>query len=278
MNRLFYTLFFIAMLVIVSAGCQEKDMQEQLVKNLETKYKELNNNAAYVTANGVPIAQELHFVEPDQNFLPQNSRVRQIALIRHGEPDLVKTGKFTYEEAKSFIKNYDSVGIVIPDRPFFILEDTNEVALYTSNVPRAQATAKYLFGAERDIVTTSDFREFERIIGTRRVKMRLPLKYWTTTARIKWMLGLDREGIESFSEAKERARKGALILDSASEDNPKVVLVAHGFLNRYIRKSLEKQGWMVVRDGGDNYFATTILAKIDTEEESSNNLVTETDP
>ncbi|WP_224997507.1 histidine phosphatase family protein [Cesiribacter sp. SM1] len=253
-------------------------MQEQILNNLEIKYKELNRNADFVTANGVPVAQELHFVEPNKNLLPENAQVRQIALIRHGEPDLTKTGQFTYEEAKSFIRNYDSVGIIIPDRPFFKLNEAEEVALFTSTIPRAQATAKYLFGAEREIVITEDFREFERIIGKRRVKMRLPLKYWTTTARIKWMLGLDREGIESFSEAKERARKGAMLLDESSEEIPKVVLVAHGFLNRYIRKNLEELGWRVVRDGGDNYFATTILAKIDTEEDRNDtNLVTESD-
>ncbi len=252
-------------------------MQEQALNNLEIKYKALNRNAKYVTVNGVPVAQELQFVEPDKSAVPDNAEVRQVALIRHGEPDLTKTGQFTYDEAKNFIKNYDSVGIILPDRPFFKLKETEEVALFTSTIPRAQATAKYLFGAEREIVTTEDFREFERIIGNRRLKMRLPLKYWTTTARIKWMLGLDGEGIESFGEAKERARQGAMLLDDTSEENPKVILVAHGFLNRYIRKNLEKLGWRVVRDGGDNYFATTILAKIDTEGKKDSTLVTESD-
>lgn len=41
------------------------------------------------------------------------------------------------------------------------------------------------------------------------------------------------------------------------------MLVAHGFLNRYIKEDLEKMGWRVVRDGGHGYLGTTILAKID---------------
>ena len=253
------------LIAVVSASCDKDSVQEEVLEHLEEKYEELNRNAEYVTANGVPVAQQIHFVELDESLLPADSNLRQIALIRHGEPDLLKTGKFTYDEAKSFIKNYDSVGIITPDKPFFKLEDSEEVALFTSTIPRAQATAKYLFGEERDIVYSADFREFERSIGTRNTSIKLPLKYWTTTARLKWMLGVDREGIESFAEARERARKAAQLLEEASEENPKVILVAHGFLNRYIKKNLEKQGWEVVRDGGDNYFATTILAKVEPE-------------
>lgn len=265
MKRLFYILLVFGLVAVVSASCSKDNTQEEVLEHLENKYKELNRSAEYVTANGVPVAQQIQFLEPDESILPADSNLRQIALIRHGEPDLVKSGKFTYDEAKSFIKNYDSVGIVIPDKPFFKLEESEEVALFTSTIPRAQATARYLFGEERDIVHSADFREFERTIGNRNTSIKLPLNYWTTTARIKWMLGVDREGIESFAEARERARKAAQLLTEASEENPKVILVAHGFLNRYIKKNLEKQGWEVVRDGGDNYFATTILAKVEPE-------------
>lgn len=76
-------------------------------------------------------------------------------------------------------------------------------------------------------------------------------------------LGIDRDGIESFADARERARKAASQLAEASEDNSKVVLVAHGFLNRYVKQNLEDMGWRVVRDGGNGYLATTILVKIE---------------
>lgn len=275
---MFLTSLLYAVLAVVTAGCQQqKDMQEQVIEILEEKYKEQNRNAEFVTVDDVPVAQKVKFVEPEEELLPDTANLRQIALIRHGEPDLLKNGQFSYEQAKDYIKNYDSVGIMVPDEPFFILEDTEDVVLFTSTIPRAQATAKYLFGADRDIKVSADFREFERKIGNRRMKMNLPLRYWTTTARIKWMLGIDREGIESFSEARERARRAAQILAEASEQNPKVVLVAHGFLNRYIKKNLEKMGWKVVRDGGSNYFATTILAKIEEDNRENKPLITDSD-
>lgn len=274
MERLFYITVAFALLTLVAASCKEKSGEKQLVERLEDKYKEISREAEYVTVNGAPVAQKTRFIQPEDKVVADYSNLKQIALIRHGEPDLEKTGKFTYDDAKSYIKNYDSVGIILPDNPFFMLEDDEEVILYTSTIPRAQATAKYLFGEHREAIISADFREFERKIGNRSVNMRLPLKYWTTAARLKWMLGIDRDGLETFSEARERARKAAEVLAETTEENPKVVLVAHGFLNRYIKKNLEKMGWHVVRDGGDNYFATTILVKIE-EDEQDDQLVTD---
>lgn len=276
MNKLFITTLILVAVTIIAAGCQNKDTDQQVIENLEEKYKELGQNAEYVTVNGVPVAQKTRFIQSEDGVVPDYSNLRQIALIRHGEPDLHKAGKFSYDQAKEYIKHYDSVGIILPDKPFFMLDEDEDVVLYTSTIPRAQATTKYLFGEHREAIVSADFREFERKIGNRSFKMNLPLKYWTTTARIKWMLGLDREGIESFSEARERARKAAAVLAEATDENQKAVLVAHGFLNRFIKKSLEKQGWHVVRDGGDNYFATTILVKLD-EKQQDRGLITDSD-
>ncbi|EMR02926.1 histidine phosphatase family protein [Cesiribacter andamanensis] len=275
MEKLFFKLLMLVMLVPVSFSCQSNAMQEDPILRIEDKYKELNAAAEFVTVKGVPVAQKTRFIREEDQVLEDYENLRQIALIRHGEPDLHKTGKFSYEEAKEYVKHYDSVGIILPDEPFFDVEDKEEIAFFSSTINRAHNTAQYLFGADREMVVSADFREFERQIGNRRIRMRLPLKYWTTTARIKWMLGLDREGLESFSEAKERARKAASLLDDASRTTPKVVLVAHGFLNRYIKRNLEREGWRVVRDGGDNYFATTILVKL--EEDKPESLITDSD-
>jgi len=77
------------------------------------------------------------------------------------------------------------------------------------------------------------------------------------------MGGGKNKGIESYKDAKNRAEEAAQMLADASLTNPKVLLTAHGFLNRYIRKDLEKMGWKVVEDTGNSYFGTTILVRID---------------
>lgn len=252
------------------ASCQPKEETTEAIKEW---YEQRDREAEYVTVEGVPVARKVRFVQEEDNIVPNNKKIRQIALIRHGEPDLNKVGRFNYEQAKEYIRGYDSVGILVPDEPFFIVEEEEDILFYTSTLNRARTTAEYLFGPESDIVESADFREFERSLGKRTITRGLPLRYWTVTARIEWILGINRDGVESFQEAKERALAGAQKLNQVSEENPKVVLVAHGFLNRYIEKYLRDMGWEVVRDGGKNYFATTILVKVEEEETEGLNAV-----
>lgn len=258
------------------SSCKQEEKKLEPVKE---KYEQMNEEAEFVSVDGVPVARKTRFIQNEDKLLPEGSSLKQIALIRHGEPDLDKLGRFGYEDAKKYIRSYDSVGIILPDQPFFMVEEDEEILFFTSTLPRARSTARYLFGQDREISESADFREFERSLGNRRIKMRLPLRYWTISARIEWMLGINEEGIESFKEAKERALLGAQKLDSLSENNPKIALVAHGFLNRYLKKYLQDLGWEVVRDGGSNYFATTILAKIEEEDskEDKSDLVTKVD-
>ncbi|MFD2515556.1 histidine phosphatase family protein, partial [Pontibacter locisalis] len=263
MRTLCFAIFFCVSIANFPASAQYKDAAAQAIENIEAKYRQLSTEADFVKVNGVPVAQNTRFIQPEDQVVEDYSKLRQIALVRHGEPDLEKTGKFSFDEARQYLQNYDSVGILVPDKPFLAIDKPDEVSIFSSSINRARATASYLFGEDTMITVSPEFREFERTLGKRTLKMRMPIKFWTTTARIKWMLGIDRQGIETFADAKERARKAAQQLASATEENPKAVLVAHGFLNRYIKQDLEKMGWRVVRDGGSGYFGTTILVKID---------------
>lgn len=260
--------FLIALIGILFSSCREGDPGLEAVK---ARYQQLSRKAGFVTVNKVPVAQKVRFIREEDKLLPDSLQLKQIALIRHGEPDLHKEGVFSYEEAKEYMMNYDRVGILLPDEPFFMLEEDEDVRFYTSTLERARATAHYLFGPEREFVETADFREFERRLNRRRVRIKLPLQYWTVTARLGWMLGLQQDDeIESFGEARDRAREGARRLDAESRQQDKIVLVAHGFLNRYIKKYLKEEGWEVVRDGGSDYFATTILAKVEEKPDNTN--------
>lgn len=258
-----------ALLSALPAAAQVQLPTDHIIENITGLYDELDAKADYVTANGLPVAKSTRFIESEDEVVADYGNLRQIALVRHGEPELVKTGKFSYEEANRFLIDYDSVGIVVPDKPLFNVGDVEEVTIFSSPLTRARTTAEYLFGPKNEMVYSPDFREFETSIGKFSPRLRLPIKLWTAFARIKWILGVDRNGIESFADARERARKTAEQLAEASEEKPKVVLVAHGFLNRYVKQNLKDMGWQVVRNGGNGYLATTILVKIDKEESQS---------
>lgn len=256
--------------LMIGSGCENK---ENSLKKIEHFYEEMDAQAEFVSVEGVPVARKVRFIQEEDLQLPDSLELKQIALIRHGEPALEKIGRFSYEEAKQYMKDYDSVGILVPDEPFFLVQEGEDILFYVSNLNRARATADYLFGPEQERVESAEFREFERSLGNRRAPISLPLRYWTVTARLEWLLGINREGIESFGAAKKRAERAAEKLHSQRREHDKIAVVAHGFLNRYLKKYLKDRGWHIVREGGLSYFGTTILVKL--EESDREELVTE---
>jgi broad specificity phosphatase PhoE len=245
-----------------NASAQNKFQNSSVIDYIKKTYKDIRGNAAQVFSNGKIIAKQIRFIQAEDHALEDYSNLRQIALIRHGEPDMTKTGKFSGLQAAEYIVCYDSVCIIEPEAPFFVLGEQENVKIFSSPLNRALSTAHYLCGSDKDIAVSTDFREFDTNIKAKGRKFRMPIKFWTTTARIKWMLGFTPKGKESYAEAKGRARKASQTLMHSSIENPKILLFAHGMLNHYIKKDLEKNGWKVVEDTGNDYFGTSILVKI----------------
>ncbi|MEH0155185.1 histidine phosphatase family protein [Limibacter armeniacum] len=189
-----------------------------------------------------------------------SKKVNQIVLVRHGQPDLSRKGWFNRKEAAAFVHAYDSVGIV----PFKVNPICNEglqhPMIFCSSIERAVNTSKLIFEEKYDIVTDARFREFERkVMHFWNIKM--PLGVWLSVSRGLWILGLNDKGIETKRKAKLRSKGNADFLIAQTEASQQVILVAHGFHNRYVMKYLKKQGWKTVRKGGSHYGAVNILAQ-----------------
>jgi broad specificity phosphatase PhoE len=182
-----------------------------------------------------------------------------IVLIRHGEPDLDKKGWRTRDEVIQFMKAYDSVGVVPFDVSPLCWESLNADTVYHSTLPRAAHTASLAFDGPV-LVGSDNFREFERK-AIKGCNLRLPLKWRTTSARLTWFLGWNDNGIESFQDARQRARNNARFLDEKTRSNPHVILVAHGLHNRYVLKYLKKMGWKKVFDNGNGYLSVKVLVR-----------------
>lgn len=193
--------------------------------------------------------------------LLQLPNLRQVMLIRHGEPDLHKEGWRNRKAAKEFITDYDRVGIV-PVEKFPICVDSlpDNQLVFHSTVRRAAHTAELIFADRFRLIGDPGFREFERKIFPF-LNVYLPTKWWTTLSRAFWMLGANTKDIETFSEAKERARYNAHFLGGVADEKGLAILVAHGLHNRYVAKYLKKDGWKPIFEEGNNYFSVRILAK-----------------
>lgn len=185
---------------------------------------------------------------------------KQIYLIRHAQPDLSRTGFYSYQKAADYIKHYDLADIVstlsLPD--ITRLEHVEKI--YCSPLNRAIQTAKALFGAEAELVVDKRFREFERRIALLPV-LSLPIDFWLITARLLWFAGFNSRDIENFKQARARAKDCAAFLEHRAEQESTVVLVAHGMLNRFIRRCLKQRGWTQKQHEGNGFLAISLLEK-----------------
>ena len=71
------------------------------------------------------------------------------------------------------------------------------------------------------------------------------------------MLGC-KGSFESFKQAKKRADEAAVKLIEIAQNQDKIVLFGHGYMNRYIRKSLIQKGW-VLNSKSNAYWGITSL-------------------
>ncbi|NJL11761.1 MAG: hypothetical protein HC913_01195 [Microscillaceae bacterium] len=132
--------------------------------------------------------------------------------------------------------------------------------MYYSPLPRAQHSTEILLDSLSDAQADSQFVEFARKIA-RLPDCKYRLTTWLLFSRALWLMGLNDRGIESFRKARQRARAGAEFLHQKALQKGRLVLVAHGLLNRYLRLYLVKKGWKVVRKAGNEYLGVNILVK-----------------
>lgn len=220
---------------------------QQIYKDIQTWYKK--NNCQYIS---------FYPSEKDQTL--NEKSVLQIILIRHGDPEINKNGWFTYKSARKYIQDYDKVGVKNIENPPVKLKDFQDVLIYSSSLYRAYDTSKNIFEENTEIKVDSSFIEFQREITP--LPLILPIKGWTTLSRFFWVIGLHSSDIPSFKSEKSRAEQNAVFLNKAANENKKVILVAHGFLNKYIVKYLKEKGWDHSYDGGNDYLAVQVMTKI----------------
>lgn len=183
----------------------------------------------------------------------------QVVLIRHGEPDLEKRLWYNRQKVISYSEHYNAAGVKAFDPRPVCVDKLNTAKIYHSTLPRAQHTADLIFGDRFQMVADSRFREFEKKIIPF-LNIHLPLKFWTVVSRILWYLGFNSREIENVKQAKLRARANADFLVQEAQVHRTIIVVAHGFHNRYVSKYLRKNGWHLVRKGGRSYLGVNILA------------------
>ncbi|WP_293474934.1 histidine phosphatase family protein [Phenylobacterium sp.] len=179
-----------------------------------------------------------------------------IVLVRHGEPNVSRKVTLSAAEYRAFWANYELLGLLPGQTPPRQLKDfvARCGTLVSSTRLRAIESAQALAGERA-------FDRHEMLIEAPLPPPRLPAwlklspRIWGFLARFWWWFFNHHEGQERRSEAEARADQAAAMLIGFAAGGETVVVLAHGFFNHLIGRSLKKLGWRLAESEGYKYWS-----------------------
>jgi hypothetical protein len=166
----------------------------------------------------------------------------RIVLIRHGKPNVEGGRRLTHRSFQDYIAEYESAGLH-PDSPppSWLIDLTKEARrVYASDRPRARDSARAL-APHAELSLSSLFMEAQ-LKSPKLPLVRMKPPAWAVIARLAWHAG-HHGGIERYTDTKGRAEKAVDMLSDVAEEDGIAVLVAHGYFNAIVGRSLRKRGW-----------------------------------
>lgn len=177
----------------------------------------------------------------------------RIILMRHGKPSLLPQKPISSLSFKDWIDSYNTADLCPTSAPTLpsveVARGCNSIVC--SDLKRSIDSAS-LLGIHEISFIDHKLREMEMPWG-RIVGLKMLPDWWSVVFRILWFSGYSKNS-ESFKEAKLRAGRAALLLESIAEKKESVLFIGHGMLNRYIANALIRSGWKIVKKGGPNYW------------------------
>ena len=185
-----------------------------------------------------------------------------ITLARHGEPALSRKVRFNCQAYGEWWALYE-VGGLKPDQPPppALVEMARDAGvILASTRRRAIETAQAVFG-ERAFVTDELFIEAPLPPPPWPGWIRMTPSHLGFFARFWWWFFNNHGGQETRAQAEVRADRAADLLIERSANGQDVLLVAHGFFNWMIARSLEKKGLRRILDEGHGYWSVKRFAR-----------------
>ena len=167
---------------------------------------------------------------------------RWITLARHGPVAAHWQSRISGRGFAEFVEELQASGIVPGSEPTTATREQAREAsiLVCSDLQRSVESAKVI-APTRPFLCESLFREAE--VPTKfRTSLSFRANTWVVLARMLWYVRR-WSGIESPSEARERARRATSFLEHLVEQNDSVFLIGHGYFNALIARELRRRGW-----------------------------------
>lgn len=190
--------------------------------------------------------------------------MKKITLIRHGKPEAhEKYSAFSIVSGKDieqFISAWNTCELnkesKIPSSLKAIVTDGD--LFISSGLKRTHESFRML--GINGFESNQLFNEADLPCGIGK-SIRMPLIIWSISLRLMWRFGLSINS-ESYKDFIKRACKGADFLES-DRDVKHTVVMAHGFVNRYVKNELLRRNWRLIKnEGGHDYWSYSTLEKV----------------
>ncbi len=189
-------------------------------------------------------------------------RGMRIVLVRHGRPAMGRSRWIGHAAFARFIDDYQAAGIESDPPPAELLELVGRAPkVFASDLKRSVDSAMTLL-PKADLVSTPIFTEAP-LASPRVPALKMKAPAWAVMARVAWHGGF-KPGIESYRQSKLRARLAAPVLIDEAERSGLAVLVAHGYFNAILGRTLRLHGWRRVSGSHRARFWNTVVYERDT--------------
>ncbi len=186
----------------------------------------------------------------------------RIVLVRHGRPAMGRSRWIGHAGFARFLDDYEAAGIEADPPPPELLElIADSPRVFASDLRRSIDSAHALL-PQAELISTPVFTEAP-LASPRLPAVRLKVPAWAVISRVAWHGGF-KPGIESYGQSKQRARLAAPLLIDEAERSGIAVLVAHGYFNAILGRTLRLRGWRRVSGSHKARFWNTVVYERDT--------------
>jgi broad specificity phosphatase PhoE len=176
-------------------------------------------------------------------------KLKKIILIRHAKVVIDGSHWLNSQELKEWIVAYNLAPIEHSVREEQLIEELKEADFVLTSALRRTIDTVELLDGEINL-SSMVFNELDtpeyNILW-----LKLRPSSWLTLFRVLQMLGIKTKN-SFLQKSKERAKKGADILESKLNGNNTVALVGHGGLNHFLAKELKRRGFRLTQSHRKN--------------------------
>jgi broad specificity phosphatase PhoE len=187
-----------------------------------------------------------------------------ITLVRHGEPALSRKIRFNAKGYGQWWGRYEEGGLLGDQSPpAQVLKLTKNATVLLASTRRRSQESMRVLAPGREFTQHAELIEAPLPPPPFPDWLHLSPKKWGFLARFWWWFFDHHKGQETRAQAHLRSDAAADRLITIAQQGQAVVVVAHGFFNVMIEKSLIERGWTrTLHQGGYRYWSARHFQKL----------------